>query len=260
MYTEDQIQSPSLKQRLKRVTLTGIDEKTPIEALYEITRRAPYVEFGVLYSNKLSGQGRYPRLKWMDNLAAISCARPGLNLALHVCGSAVGDLFAGEGHVSVLANSFNRIQVNFISTRYSADLVRQLLRDRSGQTIITQHNFANKNLWKELEGFNNHSVLFDASGGRGIGPDAWQRPLYLDPALGESASKPMCGYAGGLGPENLEAQLRDIDKASMGEPFWIDAESKLRNRVDEFDLVLAQKFVDIAAKRIQSEQSSEVAV
>ncbi len=258
MYTQDQIQSPSLKQRLKRVTLTGIDEKTPVEALYEITRRAPYVEFGVLYSTKLNGQGRYPKLRWLDGLAAVSNARPGLNLALHVCGSAVGDLLAGDGHVSVLADSFARIQVNFISSRFPVAEVRMLLRNRPGQTIITQHNQANENLWKELAGFDNHAVLFDASGGRGIGPTSWPTPLCFESSLPDSISRPMCGYAGGLGPETIEAQIQKIGRASMGEPFWIDAESKLRNADDEFDLTLAQKFVDGAETGLLRSESATI--
>jgi hypothetical protein len=43
-----------------------------------------------------------------------------------------------------------------------------MVRRNFYRTIITQHNKINKSFAGLMEGFANHAVLFDASGGRGI--------------------------------------------------------------------------------------------
>lgn len=38
------------------------------------------------------------------------------------------------------------------------------------------------------------------------------------------------GYAGGLGPENIQEKLEEIDKVQpYALPIWVDAEKKLKN-------------------------------
>jgi phosphoribosylanthranilate isomerase len=47
----------------------------------------------------------------------------------------------------------------------------------------------------------------------------------------------MCGYAGGLSPENVVAQLEKIAVVSGDVPIWIDAETNLRSdQGQHFDL------------------------
>lgn len=67
-----------------------------------------------------------------------------------------------------------------------------------------------------------HSLLFDPSGGRGIGGHAWPSP---PPAT-------RMGYAGGIGPDNIEQVLDQV--APLGAA-WIDMESGVRTD-DRFDL------------------------
>ncbi len=101
--------------------------------------------------------------------------------------------------------------------------------------IITQHNSANHSLLNVLSGTPNHAVLFDESGGQGISPAAWPLP--------HSGKK--CGYAGGLGVDNLAGEIPRIQLAAAGAPFWIDMEAKLRNERDQFDLSIAQCCIEI---------------
>ena len=224
---------------LRYCTLTGIDETTDLATVWALAERYPFVEFGVLYSQSQQGQGRDPGTEWLRTLAGslpASPARP--RFALHVCGTAAVDqLIAGIGFAAELARPFDRIQVNFQSDRYPLAAVRALLARHSRQEIITQHNEANATLWQSLADAPNHAVLFDTSGGRGIERSDWPAPL---PGV-------RCGYAGGLGPDQLAAQRERIRVAAGEVPFWIDMEGKLRDSDDRFDLARAQAVLSTVA-------------
>lgn len=81
-------------------------------------------------------------------------------------------------------------------------------------------------------------------------------------ALGDSKSPPSitawpspfpnrtCGYAGGLGPDNLETELPRIIGAARKHPFWIDMESSLRGLDDCFDLGKAA----VSVRIVEAEQ------
>ena len=73
-------------------------------------------------------------------------------------------------------------------------------------------------------------MLFDASRGCGIERSDWPVPL---PGT-------HCGYAGGLGPDNLATQLTRIQAAAGDYAYWIDMEGKLRTPEDLFDIGRAE--------------------
>jgi hypothetical protein len=79
--------------------------------------------------------------------------------------------------------------------------------------------------------------LFDRSHGEGVLPKDWAEPI----------DNVLCGYAGGLGPENLEKQLQVLSDRVGDREIWIDMETRVRNEHDEFDLDLVKKCIDIAA-------------
>ena len=55
------------------------------------------------------------------------------------------------------------------------------------------------------------------------------------------------GYAGGLGPDNLLAELRRIEKLTDFRPIWVDMETKIRSSDDrQFDLDKVRACLDIA--------------
>ena len=78
------------------------------------------------------------------------------------------------------------------------------------------------------------SLLFDASCGKGILATSFPTPMEGIP----------CGYAGGMGPKNIEGVLDSVRTAANGNVVWIDMESSLRviiigedgNREDTFSL------------------------
>lgn len=228
------------------ITLTGADDSTPQDALWALAKASTFgeenlsgIEWGILYSVSNQGEGRYPSFKWIERLAERLEVKPvGPSFALHVCGRAVGDFLYGRGHVSEIARAFNRIQINFRSQEFTVTEIEACIRRNHSKTIITQHNQANRGLWQVLAHLDNHAVLFDESGGRGKYPETWD----------ESLEVVNCGYAGGLGPDNLAAELPRIHAAAKGMPYWVDMEGKIRDENDLFDLNAAQQCLEIAGQ------------
>lgn len=218
-------------------TLTGIDESTSISSLQELSEEFPFVEFGALYSLSRQGkEGRYPSLDWFDDFANQSSrSKSHPNFALHLCGRAVNDFLENNNaRLNHIARVFYRIQINFKSNLFDLTLVDKTIA-RSLQTIITQHNPSNEGLWQHLKLHKNYGILFDESGGRGLERNSWPAPL----------NGIICGYAGGLGPDNLSIELPKIHRASNYQPYWIDMEGKLRDKEDRFDLTKAKQCLRI---------------
>jgi hypothetical protein len=248
MSTTEMNSTTPLSERLLCTTLTGIDQRVQIDTLYEISRHYPFVEFGVLYSTSQAGTGRYPSLEWIELVANTLRRTPGPRAALHVCGRAVADLIEGRGHVSQLVHAFGRIQLNFAAKRYSTEDIRSLLKRHPNTVFITQYAHDKADLWKDLLDLSNHAVLFDASCGQGITPAQWPAPLdAVTEGLTALSRNPVCGYAGGLGPDNLAQHLPAIAKVSADLPIWLDMESKLRLD-DKFDLTTALKCLYIVER------------
>ena len=70
---------------LNRVTFTGVDDRTNVNDLVDLTKRFPFVEFGVLISKGYTNKGvvnRYPNTTIFKKLK-----NNGLNLSCHLCGS-----------------------------------------------------------------------------------------------------------------------------------------------------------------------------
>jgi hypothetical protein len=223
-------------------SLTGIDETTPLVELAVVSDMYPYAEWGFLYSTKRQGTpGRYPSVARMQR--AFGELPPYVRVALHVGGAGVAQLLDGEQVVCELLERVRarggRVQLNFDASRGEVDLsrLRQFILARPALAFITQHNESNKTLAHVLADVANHAILFDSSLGRGISPQAWQRPMDSVP----------CGYAGGLGPENLSQQLPRIYAAAGQAEFWIDMEERLRDEHDRFSMTLARKCLEIVS-------------
>lgn len=233
----------TLGQRLKFCTLTGVDEGTPIDALLEMTRRHPFAEFAVLYNTALQGQGRFPSMKWISELAITAQSHPELNLALHVCGSSVLPLLNGEGHVSQVAKSFGRIRLNLHSSVFPLNQVSRFLDRCPNQTVITTHNYLNRDVSRSLAHRKNHAILLDAIINEAGAGHHWISQF----APGELAgiARPLCGFAGGLSPESLATQLSMFDQLVEDGDFWLEIGSKLRTENDTFDIALAQRCLDV---------------
>ena len=200
--------------QLTAVTLTGADERTDIEALVRLARDYPALEVGLLYTATPEGRNRYPSLPWLDGASQALGGR----FALHVCGhSARAELLNGRAELLRIISRSRRVQVNGDVGHGELPLLAARVPE-----LITQFQASRTDLRDDATA--NHSLLVDASGGRGVSPSQWERP---------STSKDV-GYAGGLGPDNIGDQLPRIAEVAEGR-YWIDMEGHLRTN-DWFDL------------------------
>ena len=86
------------------------------------------------------------------------------------------------------------------------------------------------------------SFLLDASGGRGI-----DTPINIVTSPGIHI-----GYAGGIGPDNVEMKLRKLLEYPSNESFWIDMETHVRTDDDWLDLDKVERVLEICAPIINS--------
>jgi hypothetical protein len=238
---------------LDRVTITGADDHTDPMDLIEISREFPFVEWGLLASQKRSSLSRFPALDWLVRLERL-CDYKGADLqfSLHLCGQWLDDLLHGVPSLPAwypLSGMFSRAQLNFHGKKrsYSRDYLVDALDKLSIKEIIFQVDGAmGLDLLAEVDdGRQSFDCvpLFDLSHGAGVLPLAWPSPLN---------SGVYHGYAGGLGPDNLAEQIPLIEKAAAGERYWIDMETKVRS--DDgivLDLAKVRRCLQIAAPFIE---------
>lgn len=208
---------------LPAITLTGIDEGVaPWHACGLDAEIALLYRAGPDAPSPCPTTNRYPPEQWIGSLTA---ARS--RCAVHVCGSAARRRLL-RGELGGLIGLAERIQLNGALSVAEVEEACSMFPDR---TIITQHHPANGALLGVRAP--NHALLVDGSGGRGISPARWERPATAKPV----------GFAGGLGPGNLAAELPRIAAAAGGAWFWVDMEGRLRDGHDWFSLALARDCV-----------------
>lgn len=229
---------------LSLVTLTGADSGTDPELMFDLQRRYPFLEWGILYHASKEG-GRYPGREWLASFCERvrkQAKRP--RLALHLCGEEANRALA-QGVPFLSARDlalFGRIQMNINgqTAGWGAERVMEACRHYPEKTIITQHNQNNQVLSFAVTA-PNHAILFDASGGRGTEREEWPLPL----------EGKWCGYAGGLSADNLEEKHLDaIAHASDKTFYWIDMESSLRNVQDRFSIAKCDEVARVVTEWI----------
>lgn len=191
--------------KVERITLTGVDEHTDVGALMALVQQHPALEVGLLYTANPEGRNRYPSKPWIESVARILEGR----CALHVCGGTARRQLQ-SGDLGSIIQFTARVQVNgTLSVEEAESLVHKV------PTLITQHNAHNQALLNVQA--RNHAILIDASGGRGLSPDEWLVP----------DTPKAVGFAGGLGPDNLQAEIRRIAPLAR-DGAWLDMEGRLR--------------------------------
>lgn len=201
------------------------------------------------------GAGRFPTHGWITRLFGL--IRPN-HLSLHACGRWVRKLLIGENEIPTWLLSYcNRVQLNFHAENAHCQpkLFRRKLAEIGSKQFIFQFDGAGGNkhldamLEQDSEPVVNAVPLFDISGGAGILPSEWPKPYYMSDDMSHSYH----GYAGGLGPENLETQLPKIAKSAGDCRIWIDMETRVRSDGDrQFDLAKVVRCLEIAKPFIDS--------
>lgn len=237
--------------KLKYVTLTGADDKTNPETLGDLSARYPFVEWAILFSQSKASVPRYPDYSWVLHLVECQSRKP-MNLSAHLCGKWVDDVT--KGRITFLDDkcidvAFGRVQLNMTNGRFEKMIcdkiscttcagVKQQVIFGSNYKDLVHDDYDRADL---MSTFKHYGLcpLFDSSGGRGIEAKVWPKPL----------DGIICGYAGGLGPDNLEEQLQKIEAIVGDATIWIDMETKVRTD-EEFDLKKCEKVLQIAEKWI----------
>ena len=232
---------------LDRVTITGADDSIEPEALVPLARAFPFVEWGVLVSKQQEGGPRFPHRRWIERLT--DYAPPNLALSLHVCGRWVRDLMVGRDTLfqdlgtPLELRRFQRVQLNFHASFHESqveEVAALFRRELPEQQIIVQMDEVNDPVLFSLRRVGLDAVpLFDTSGGAGMVPGEWPLPFQ---------AVPYHGYAGGLGPETLERELRRIREVTARQRIWIDMERRVRSEDDrQFDLEKVRRCLEICA-------------
>lgn len=222
--------------KLKHISLIGIDEKTDLEKLQKLQEEYPLVEFGVIISRNWKDNGnRY----WNpENLEKLKDKN--LNLSVHLCGALARNAILNnwEPVKDFLGDNlllFRRAQLNIaVNKKNPKELVLDIPEPLE-EIVIQQKRdnidmFMNYYLSKKDKKV---SILLDSSGGQGI--DTPLIPLDIEGKV---------GYAGGFGPENILEKTSFLLNSKEIHSFWVDMESKLRTD-DWFDI---NKAKDICKK------------
>ena len=239
---------------LRYITCSDPREHNSIKSIIDLAKM-PHAEIAVqCHPSKMSPNK--PRNIWFQELLreSMQLSHP-INLAIHINSEWANDICAHgiipDTIVQMLrlknANNkpvIQRVQLNMPKT--TADniytgLVAQMIRSFPNHEFIFQYNQDTKEAIEKLHKTDvKFSLLFDASGGNGIAPKSWEKPIY--------ESHPM-GYSGGMSAENVIGNLRKINTlVPKDDAIWIDAEGKLKssdlfNEKPKFDVDLARAYI-----------------
>lgn len=257
--------------QLRKLGFCGADDSVSPRALGVIYQAFPLVEFGVLFRPDKEGEPRYASKEWVDEVSEVA-AKTSMTLAAHLCGMRVNQLLDGDDAFIATLHSkgFRRIQINATAVNgvdtsnlaSSLPHLTQIITNYQDQfEFIIQKNQETEPLWNGLLQFyikndsgsnsgsgsnsdsdstctNNHgtvlpsnvTMLVDESKGTGLLASSWPQP----------PTEYNIGYAGGIGPNNIENVLTNIVTVTGDKLFWIDMESSLRtidtHGNDTFDL------------------------
>lgn len=234
---------------LSKITITGADNESDPQAIINLSREFPFVEWGILFSKTKINSTKFP-IKHYGYILKMLAEEQGININLsaHLAGDWSKEFLDGffnfQNYFQPLNydDIFSRVQLNINSTNYPYKLEKMLeiVNAQSFMPFIFPYNKANFKLCNDLLGKGkNIDFLYDSSGGRGISRTDWPSPV----------NGHFTGYAGGLNPDNLEKQLDLISqKTEENEKIWIDVETGVRSRDDKLDLEKVKKFLTIASK------------
>ncbi|MBR1380314.1 MAG: hypothetical protein IJ560_01880 [Alphaproteobacteria bacterium] len=236
---------------LRYITCSDPREHNSVDSIMDLLNIHPLVEVAIqAHPSKMSFG--MPRQHFLDRiLSALITSPKQLNFAVHVnlewCISLCDGVLPAE-----LYNAFHleykpgiplirRWQLNMpktVSENFPSDTVASLIAHNPHKEFIFQYNAQNSDAIEKLNKTGvRFSVLFDASGGRGV-ESKIQPPVY--------ANRPM-GYSGGLSPENISDKLDHISSVSgKRNDIWIDAEGKLKDKNNKFDVMRAKQYINNA--------------
>ena len=243
---------------LRALGFCGADDSINPNLLAIFSHLYPIVEFGVLFRPDKEGTPRYASPEWVKKLAEVAAKSGGkMKLAAHLCGSRVNEVLNGDDlFLSTIPTlGFQRVQINAtavngVDTSHlleSVDTFLAIVNKYPNLEFILQKNAETQPLWSEILNRDtesagklghlpvNMSMLLDESKGTGVLVSSWPSP----------PDEYEIGYAGGIGPHNIEEVLDNVISAGNGRKVWIDMESSLRSIKNETDIFDLEKCYDV---------------
>jgi hypothetical protein len=209
------------------VTFAGLDGTADLERLKEIRSLYFTVEWGIrLAVERQGGDADLPDIGWIRRLA------PELNLSAQLQGKCASNFLQGDD-VELMARysecwpQFRRIQIDSPSAMAEVDLpgLTRLMEKNLEKQLVFRVRDQNLEVADALvtKGIS-CSTLFDQSEVQELAQKRW--PKGIKRFVG-------CGYAGGLGPDNIYKQLSPIlNAAQSAERWWVEIDSSLRTMED----------------------------
>lgn len=234
--------------KIKIATMTGPNDNTSVDALNVLSGRFPFVEWGVLVSESQQGNSpRFPTPTWIKRF--LHDSEPAMQRSAHICGAWVRSICRGYWALPSTIEwvKFQRIQLNFHAVAHTRTPVFYALLFKKSNSLnrlqeaehqfILQLDGVNDAVVQECLDYGINAVpIFDLSGGAGIVPAEWPKPI----------PNCLCTYAGGLGPHNLREQLLRIQDVVGDAVVAVDMETHIRSSDDHFfDLVKVENCLEI---------------
>ena len=242
--------------KLRYITCSDPREHNSIKSIIDLAHM-PNTEIAVQCHPSKMSTGM-PRNVWFEKLLhAASWQDIPLNLAIHINAEWANSICANGKIPNIILDwmklemcyekpLIQRVQLNMSKStakNINADKLAKIIHDFKNTEFILQYNDNTKEAVQKLHKTGaKFSLLFDASGGTGKSPDAWQKPIYTE--------HPM-GYSGGLSAENIMQNLDKINRVAGDSEIWCDAEGKLKSPIlfeekPQFDIDLARTYIQRA--------------
>jgi len=226
---------------LKCVTISGADDNVGLWEMVEISRRFPFVEWGILISPKYE-RPRYPSLNHIKMLTEHFDGKK----SLHLCGDFARNFATKrDAFDSDIINGFDRVQINLSKEVTVIDA--NVLAYNISQCEVNEFMFQMKpdsefllNLIRSRLSQGKHLIPFiDISGGTGA-EGVWKPEFYWNGWY---------GFAGGIGPDNIKQVLEETK--DIKQDFWIDMESKVRDENNNLNLDAVKNVLSICEQYVQ---------
>ena len=229
-------------------------EHNEIDDIIDLGKKYPMAEFAI-QSHPSKFSAYMPRYVWFNTLMhAVKINN--VNLAMHINAEYRTQICHGDipYHIAELWKMrrdngkpiIGRVQININGGtekfRFYADKVADIIRAFPDTEFIFQYTPAQKDRIAKLDKHGvKFSLLYDASGGQGITPDSWDRPVMGNHKM---------GYSGGLSPANVYENLNKINRVLPKKyNTWIDAEGKLKDpEIGKFDTARAEQYIQNAMR------------
>ena len=242
--------------KLRFITASDPREHNSVKSIIELAH-LPHAEIAVQCHPSKMSDGM-PRNVWFNKLLHAANQVLHINLAMHINSEWANEICANGKIPGIVLNWMQiekthnqplvrRIQLNMpreTANNINADALAQIIHNFKNHEFILQYNDKTKDAIEKLHKTGaRFSLLFDASGGNGVSPSEWKKPIY--------ETHPM-GYSGGMSPTNVMRNLNEINAVVPENRWiWIDAEGKLKSATlfDEkplFDVDLARDYIQRA--------------